>query len=103
MSSKWSVPGTCRAFQAAVRAGTDAIMTTQGPFFTVNKAQVAELAVKHRLPSLSGEIAAVEAGTLLFYGPDIVDGCVHTAGYVDRILKGARPGDLPRSNRPSSS
>jgi len=83
------------AFQAAVRAGTDSIMTTQGPFFTVNKAQVAELALKHRLPSLSGEIAAAEAGTLLFYGPDIVDGCVRAAGYVDRILKGAKPADLP--------
>jgi putative tryptophan/tyrosine transport system substrate-binding protein len=70
-------------------------MTTQGPFFTVNKVQVAQLALKHRLPSLSGEIAAAEAGTLLFYGPDIVDGCERAAGYVDKILKGAKPADLP--------
>jgi putative ABC transport system substrate-binding protein len=83
------------AFEAAVRAGADAIMTTQGPFFTVNRSQVGELALKHRLPSLSGEVAAAEAGTLLFYGPNIYDGCERAAGYVDRILKGAKPADLP--------
>jgi len=83
------------AFQAAVRGGARAVMTTQGPFFNANRAQLAELAFKHRLPSLSGEPAASEAGTLLFYGPDIYEGCQRAATYVDRILKGGKPADLP--------
>ena len=83
------------AFEAAARAAADAMMVTQGPFFTVNRQEIADLALRHRLPSLSGEIGAAEAGTTLFHGPDIVDGCRRSAAYVDRILKGAQPGDLP--------
>ena len=56
---------------------------------------MAELALKHRLPSLSGEPDSAEAGTLLFYGPSILEGCRRAADYVDRILKGANPGELP--------
>jgi putative ABC transport system substrate-binding protein len=83
------------AFQAAVRARAQAVMISQAPFFTLHRRQVAELALKHRLPSLSGEVEAPEAGTLLFYGPNIFEGCQRSAIYVDRILKGAKPGDLP--------
>jgi hypothetical protein len=50
-------------------------MMTQGPFFTVNRVQLGELALRHRLPSLSGEVEGAEAGALLFYGPDIFVGC----------------------------
>jgi putative ABC transport system substrate-binding protein len=70
-------------------------MTTQGPFFAVNRQQIADLALKHKLPSLSGEPAAPDAGTLLFYGPYVYDGCQRAATYADRILKGAKAGDLP--------
>jgi ABC-type uncharacterized transport system substrate-binding protein len=83
------------AFQAAIRGGTQAVMTTQGPFFALNRVQIADLALKHRLPSFTGEPGAAEAGTLMFYGPHIWDGCQRAASYVDRILKGAKPGDLP--------
>lgn len=83
------------AFETAVRAGAEAVMLTQGPFFTVNRLQIAQLALQYRLPSLSGEVGAAEAGTMLFYGPDIYEGCQRTAGYVHRILKGANPAELP--------
>jgi putative ABC transport system substrate-binding protein len=83
------------AFETAVRGGARALMTTQAPFFFLNRAQIAELALKHRLPSLSGEVNAADAGTLLFYGPYVPDGCRRAATYVDRILKGAKPAELP--------
>jgi putative ABC transport system substrate-binding protein len=70
-------------------------MRTQAPFFLQNNAKIAALALKHRLPSLSGEPNAAEAGALVFYGPSIIEGCQRAAQYVDRILKGAKPSDLP--------
>ena len=83
------------AFDSAVKGGTQAVMTTQGPLFRHHRRQIAQLALKHRLPSLSGEPMAAEAGSLLFYGPDVMEGCSRAATYADRILKGARPADLP--------
>jgi putative ABC transport system substrate-binding protein len=83
------------AFDTAVGARAQAIMSTQSPFFVHHNAQIAQLALKHRLPSLSGEPGAADDGALLFYGPDIFAGCGRAAMYVDRILKGARPADLP--------
>ena len=83
------------AFKVLVKGGVQAVMTTQGPFFGTNRAEIARLALAHRLPSLSGEVAAADAGTLLFYGPDVFEGCHRAATYVDRILKGAKPADLP--------
>jgi putative tryptophan/tyrosine transport system substrate-binding protein len=53
------------------------------------------LAAKHRLPAMYELRAYVEAGGLSAYGPDIIDIWRRAAGYVDKILKGARPADLP--------
>ena len=83
------------AFDAAVRGYAQAVMSTQGPLFVQNNVQLAQLALKHRLPSLSGEPAAADAGVLLFYGPNVYEGCSRAAIYVDRILRGAKPADLP--------
>jgi putative ABC transport system substrate-binding protein len=83
------------AFDTAIRGHAQAVMSTQGPFFFVNNTHIAQLALKHRLPSLSGEPNAPEAGALLFYGPYLLEGCQRAAKYVDRILNGARPADLP--------
>ena len=83
------------AFEKAVRGGAQAIMTSQGPLFGRTLAKTAELALRHRLPSFSGEDRAVDAGILMSYGPALLDGCQRAAVYVDRILKGARPADLP--------
>ena len=84
-----------RAFELAVKGRAQAVMTTQGPLFWHHRAQLAELALRYRLPSLSGEPTAAEAGALMFYGPSTVEGCTQAVKYVDRILKGARPADLP--------
>ena len=83
------------AFAAAVAGRAQAIMSTQGPLFVHNNVRIAQLALRHRLPSLSGEPNAAADGALLFYGPDLFAGCARAARYVDRILKGARPADLP--------
>jgi putative ABC transport system substrate-binding protein len=83
------------AFDTAVAGRAQAIMSTQAPLFVHHNAQIAQLALKHRLPSLSGEPMAADSGALLFYGPDIFAGCGRAATYIDRILKGARPADLP--------
>jgi putative ABC transport system substrate-binding protein len=83
------------AFDEAVRGGAQAVMSTQSPFFLENNRRIADLALRHRLPSLSGEPDSAEGGALLFYGPNIFEGCHRAAKYVDRILKGAKPADLP--------
>jgi len=82
-------------FATAVRGGAQAIMTTQSPFFLGVMADIADLAVKNRLPSLTGEPDGARAGVLIFYGSYIWEGCERAASYVDRILKGAKPADLP--------
>jgi len=84
-----------RAFEAADAGRAQGVMSTQAPLFVHNNAPIARLALKHRLPSLSGEPGAAEAGTLLFFGPNVFEGCARAARYVDRILKGAKPADLP--------
>jgi len=84
-----------RAFKEVVRAGAQAVMSTQSPFFFENNRRIADLAIRHRLPSLSGEPDSAQAGALLFYGPHVTEGCQHAAKYVDRILKGTKPADLP--------
>ena len=83
------------AFDTAIKGRAQAVMSTQGPFFWRLRSQIAQFALKHRLPSLSGEPTAAEAGSLLFYGPDVMEGCQRAAKYVDRILKGVKPADLP--------
>ena len=80
------------AFETAVRGRAHAVLTTQAPLFFQHSAQ---LALKRRLPSLSGEPNAADAGMLLFYGPDVIEGCQRAAKYVDRVLRGTKPADLP--------
>ena len=83
------------AFPTAVRSRVQGVLTTQGPFFAVNRTEIAQAALKHRLPSLSGEVGAAHAGTLMFYGPSTREGCQRAATYVQKILRGAKPADLP--------
>jgi putative ABC transport system substrate-binding protein len=83
------------AFEMASRRKAQAVISTQGPFFGINAPLIAKLALERRLPSLSGEQESAAAGTLLFYGPYIRDGCHRAAYFVDKLLKGARPADLP--------
>jgi putative tryptophan/tyrosine transport system substrate-binding protein len=66
-----------------------------GPLMLANPKRIAALALKSRLPSMYGRREFVEAGGLMFYGADLVDSYRRVAYYVDRILKGAKPADLP--------
>jgi putative ABC transport system substrate-binding protein len=64
-------------------------------FVATNRARIIELAAKHRLPAIYSGSEAAEAGGLMSYGPDILDNYRRAAIYVDKILKGANPADLP--------
>jgi putative tryptophan/tyrosine transport system substrate-binding protein len=79
----------------AGRRGTDAILVLTDPFMRVHRARVVNFATNHRLPVLSGYGLWAESGAFMTYGPDLFDVARRTAGYVDKILKGAKPGDLP--------
>ena len=70
------------------------MMTGTRPFFAERK-RIVELAGKHRLPAIYPQKEYVEAGGLMFYGTDYDDLYRKAAHYVDKILKGAKPGDLP--------
>jgi putative ABC transport system substrate-binding protein len=83
------------AFQAAIRGRAQGLIMVQGPLYFVHAAQLATLALKSRLPSISGETVYAEAGGLMNYGPNIPDSWRRAATYVDKVLKGARPADLP--------
>jgi putative ABC transport system substrate-binding protein len=83
------------AFSAAARNRTEAVLVVASPFTSPERRQIAELALKHRLPTIYGPSEYVDAGGLLSYGPSYPDLLRHAAVYVDKILKGAKPGDLP--------
>jgi len=83
------------AFESAVKGGAQALITVQDALFTLQRARIAEIARNRRIPTMSGESGFAAAGGLMNYGPNIVDSWRRSAVYVDRILKGAQPGDLP--------
>ena len=60
-----------------------------------NQKRIIGFALKSRLPSMYSDRQAVEAGGLMSYGPDLADSYLRVAYFVDRILKGAKPADLP--------
>jgi putative ABC transport system substrate-binding protein len=72
-----------------------ALLTVADAFLWSQREQVVTAAARHRLPGMYPEVEFAEAGGLMAYGPDIADNFRRAAGYVDRILRGARPGDLP--------
>jgi putative ABC transport system substrate-binding protein len=83
-------------FKQAFKARADAaVMEVPGPMLTPNRKIVLDLAVKHRLPVMYRRIAEVEAGGLMTYGVNLKDLDRRAATYVDKILKGAKPADLP--------
>ena len=83
------------AFQIAKQKQVGAIMTTTGRRFFAERKRIVELAVKYRLPTIYPQKEFVDAGGLMSYGADYDDLYRRAAGYVDKILKGAKPSDLP--------
>jgi len=83
------------AFSAIVRERAGGVLVLSTPLFIAGAKPLAELALTHRLPSLFGPRHHVEAGGLMSYSPDRTDLWRRGAVYVDKILKGAKPADLP--------
>jgi putative ABC transport system substrate-binding protein len=73
----------------------DGLYVTAGGLMFTNGKRIADFALKSRLPSMYGRREAVDDGGLMSYGADLVDSYRRVAYYVDRILKGAKPADLP--------
>jgi putative ABC transport system substrate-binding protein len=83
------------AFQTAKQKQVGAIMIHSNPRFFAERKRIVELAGKHRLPAIYANREYVDEGGLMSYGADSIDLFRRAAGYVDKILKGAKPADLP--------
>jgi len=83
------------AFAAMTRERADALIVPVGPWVSVHRQQLVALAATSRLPAMYGMREFVEAGGLMAYGPSVPDMFRRAATYVDKILKGAKPADLP--------
>ena len=83
------------AFAAMAKERVGALLVISDSIFSAQRARIAELEAKNQLPSMHGFRDAAEAGGLIAYGPDFPDQFRRAATFVDKILKGAKPGDLP--------
>ena len=84
-----------RAFSTMAQAKAGGVLVPRDGFYIQQLDQIAKLAAKHRLPSISGYRQYVEAGGLMSYGQNAGESFRRAATYVDKIFKGAKPGDLP--------
>ncbi len=82
-------------FRAAVKGRTNALIMIRNPLLTSNQKQIANLAIENRLPSMNETSDFVEAGGLASYSANDADQFRRAAYYVDKILKGTKPADLP--------
>jgi putative tryptophan/tyrosine transport system substrate-binding protein len=83
------------AFARLVHEKADALFVAPGVFFSARRVQLAVLAARHNVPAVYSSRAAVEAGGLMSYGADLADAFRQVGVYTARILKGAKPADLP--------
>jgi putative ABC transport system substrate-binding protein len=83
------------AFRAASKGRADAVVVLGSPFLNSHRTQIVKLAAKSRLPAIYARPEYVEEGGLMTYGVNINDLFRRAATYVDKILKGAKPADLP--------
>jgi putative ABC transport system substrate-binding protein len=90
-----SPEGLEQALSEVKKSHADAMFVFEDPVFRASSAQIVEFAAKNRLPAVYGGSEFVHAGGLMSYGPSHAEMFRRAAGYVDRILKGAKPADLP--------
>ena len=83
------------AFARAKRDGAQALITTPSPLINTQQRQVLDFAAKNRLPAMYPTSEFVEAGGLMSYAPNYADLCRRAADFVDKILKGTKPADIP--------
>jgi putative tryptophan/tyrosine transport system substrate-binding protein len=84
-----------RAFETALSERSQALMTLANPLFNTHQNQIIEFATKNRLPAIFHAKEFVDAGGLMSYAPDFLATYRRAATYVDKILKGTKPGDIP--------
>ena len=84
-----------RAIAAFAREANDGLIVTTGTMTTLHRVLIAALAARHRLPAVYPARFFATAGGLMSYGSDRIEPYRRAAGYVDRILKGEKPADLP--------
>jgi putative ABC transport system substrate-binding protein len=89
-----------KAFAAMAQGRANALMIPEGAMLSRNRQRIFELAIANRLPTISGGQHFAEAGSLMSYGASVSDICRRSAVFVDKILKGGKPADLP-VERPS--
>ena len=92
-----------KVFAALNKQRPDGLYVTPDALIGANQKRTIGFALESRLPSMYSNREAVDAGGLMYYGADTADSYRRVAYYVDRILKGSKPADLPSSNRPSLS
>jgi putative ABC transport system substrate-binding protein len=83
------------AFAAASKKGAQGLITLEDPFTIANRSRIIELARGYRLPALYGLRIYVDAGGWMSYGPDPIDQNLRAGAIVDKLLKGAKPADIP--------
>jgi putative ABC transport system substrate-binding protein len=83
------------AFKEAIKSGSAALAVTLSPLINSNQKRIAALAAKNRLPAIYARAEFVDNGGLMSYGPDRTESYRRVASMVDKILKGAKPADLP--------
>jgi putative tryptophan/tyrosine transport system substrate-binding protein len=83
------------AFKAADKIRAGALLTLDDPFTIAHRTRITDLALAYKLPAIYAVMPFVDAGGLMYYGPDRIDQNRRAAAYVDKILKGAKPHDLP--------
>ena len=84
-----------RVFATATAAGDGALLVLPALLFAMHQHRLVALAVEHRLPAIAWYASFAKAGGLLAYGPNLAELWRRMASYVDRLLKGAKPADLP--------
>ena len=84
-----------RAVAAFARSSNGGLIVTASALAAIHRDLIITLAARHRLPAVYSDGFFVTGGGLISYGPDLIDQYRRAAGYVDRILKGEKPADLP--------